>query len=50
MPKLGIELTDLQVRRLKWGKVKSGPNKGRPRPKLHTVGGVGGLYLGVVTA
>tara|TARA_R110001592_G_scaffold319629_1_gene597345 strand:- start:1429 stop:2724 length:1296 start_codon:yes stop_codon:yes gene_type:complete len=45
MPKLGIELTDMQVRRLKWGTVKSGRNKGRPRPKLHTVGGVGGLYL-----
>jgi len=35
----------MQVRRLKWGTVKSGRYKGKPRPKLHTVGGVGGLYL-----
>jgi integrase len=45
MPKLGIELSDAEVRRLKWGSVKSGRNKGKPCPKLHTVGGVGGLYL-----
>ncbi|MEM8491312.1 MAG: integrase arm-type DNA-binding domain-containing protein [Pseudomonadota bacterium] len=45
MPKLAPELTDSAVRRLKWATVKSGPNKGRPCPKLHAVGGVGGLYL-----
>ncbi|WP_146003569.1 tyrosine-type recombinase/integrase [Kineobactrum sediminis] len=45
MPKLGIELSDIQVRRLKWGITKTGPNAGKPRPILHAVGGVGGLYL-----
>ncbi|WOJ95797.1 tyrosine-type recombinase/integrase [Congregibacter brevis] len=45
MPRLAPELSDSQVRRLRWGKVQSGPNKGKPCPKLHAVGGVGGLYL-----
>lgn len=45
MPKLARELSDSAVRRLKWGMVKSGPNRGQPRPALHAVGGVGGLYL-----
>ncbi len=45
MPKLAKELSDSHVRRLKWGAVQSGPNKGKPCPKLHAVGGVGGLYL-----
>ncbi|MDO8864139.1 tyrosine-type recombinase/integrase [Haliea sp. E1-2-M8] len=45
MPKLAKELSDSHVRRLKWGTVQSGPNKGKPCPKLHAVGGVGGLYL-----
>lgn len=45
MPKLARELSDSQVRRLKWGRTKSGPNQGNPCAKLHAVGAVGGLYL-----
>lgn len=45
MPKRAPFLSDLQVRRLKWAVVQSGPNKGKPRTALHAVGGVGGLYL-----
>jgi integrase len=45
MPKRASELTDAAVRRLKWGTVQSGPNKGKPCAKLHAVGGVAGLYL-----
>jgi integrase len=45
MPKLAKELSDAHVRRLKWGEVQSGPNRGKRCPKLHAVGGVGGLYL-----
>lgn len=45
MPRLAPELSDAQVRRLKWATVQSGPRKGKPRVVLHAVGGVGGLYL-----
>lgn len=45
MPKVSKELSDASVRRLKWGTVEKGPNKGKPRTKLHAVGGVAGLYL-----
>tara|TARA_R110000772_G_scaffold58539_4_gene132555 strand:+ start:30718 stop:32046 length:1329 start_codon:yes stop_codon:yes gene_type:complete len=45
MPRLAKELTDAKVRRLKWGTIQTGDNKGKPCPKLHAVGGVGGLYL-----
>ncbi|HCD55655.1 tyrosine-type recombinase/integrase [Haliea sp.] len=45
MPRLAQELSDAAVRRLKWGRVQSGSNKGAPCTKLHAVGGVGGLYL-----
>jgi integrase len=45
MPKRASELTDAAVRRLKWGKVQTGPNHGKPCSKLHAVGGVAGLYL-----
>lgn len=45
MPKLARELSDAEVRRLKWGSVQSGSKKGAPCPRLHAVGGVGGLYL-----
>lgn len=45
MPKLAFELTDLQVRRLRWGKASTGPNKGKPCTKVFAVGGVAGLTL-----
>lgn len=45
MPRLAKELTDAKVRRLIWGAIQTGPNKGKPCPRLHAVGGVGGLYL-----
>tara|TARA_R100000005_G_scaffold18284_1_gene7675 strand:- start:16145 stop:17434 length:1290 start_codon:yes stop_codon:yes gene_type:complete len=45
MPRLARELTDAEVRRLKWARVQSGSNKGAACTKLHAVGGVGGLYL-----
>ena len=45
MPRLARELTDAEVRRLKWARIQSGSNKGAECNKLHAVGGVGGLYL-----
>jgi integrase len=45
MPRLARELTDAEVRCLKWARVQSGSNKGAACTKLHAVGGVGGLYL-----
>lgn len=41
VPKIAKELSDLQVRRLKWGTDENG----RPIKKMHPVGGVAGLLL-----
>jgi integrase len=45
MPRRASELSDAAVRRLKWGQIQSGTNKGKACAKLHAVGGVAGLYL-----
>lgn len=45
MPKIAKELPDIQVKRLKWGTIQNGPNKGLSCAKFHAVGGVSGLLL-----
>ena len=45
MPKIARELSDVAVRRLRWGVKQKGPGAGRSVPVQHPVGGVSGLRL-----